>query len=88
MSSARLFTHTFLFGLLAKLDTSGRAVALTPAMLMTGAAIGPILGGTLVVLSGYEAIGYAIAVLAATASFLVSRIVIGQRAPSPAMSVS
>jgi predicted MFS family arabinose efflux permease len=83
-----LFTHTFLFGLLAKLDTSGRAVALTPAMLMTGAAIGPILGGTLVVLSGYEAIGYAIAVLAATASFLVSRIVIGQRAPSPAMSVS
>ena len=43
-----IFTHTFAFGLLSRLDPSGRALAATPAMLMVGAAIGPILGGTLV----------------------------------------
>lgn len=54
-----IFSHTFAFGLLARLDPSGRAVAATPAMLMVGSAIGPILGGTLVKLSGYGAIGTA-----------------------------
>jgi hypothetical protein len=54
-----VFTHTFAFGLLARLDASGRAVAATPAMLMTGAAIGPILGGTLIKMSGYTSIGFA-----------------------------
>ncbi|BFM49090.1 MFS transporter [Marinomonas sp. THO17] len=57
-----IFTHTFVFGLLAKLDTSGRALAATPAMLMVGAAIGPILGGTLIKLVGYQGIGVAAAV--------------------------
>lgn len=60
-----IFTHTFAFGLLARLDPSGRAAAGTPAMLMTGAAIGPILGGTLVKFAGFEAIGYAAVVLVA-----------------------
>ncbi|QIL82248.1 MFS transporter [Diaphorobacter sp. HDW4A] len=54
-----LFTHTFAFGLLARLDPSGRAVAGTPAMVMVGAAIAPFLGGTLVHYIGYTAIGYA-----------------------------
>ncbi len=54
-----IFTHTFVFGLLAKLDTSGRALAATPAMLMVGAAIGPILGGTLIKAIGYYGIGMA-----------------------------
>jgi predicted MFS family arabinose efflux permease len=52
-----VFTHTFLFGLLARLDPSGRAVAATPAMLMVGAAIGPVLGGTAVKLAGYPGLG-------------------------------
>lgn len=52
-----VFTHTFLFGLLARLDASGRAVAATPAMLMIGAAVGPVLGGTAVKMSGYPALG-------------------------------
>ncbi len=54
-----MFTHTFVFGLLAKLDTSGRALAATPAVLMIGAAIGPVLGGTIVKLTGYHGIGIA-----------------------------
>ncbi len=54
-----LFTHTFAFGLLARLDVSGRAVAATPAMIMIGSAIGPILGGTLVKAMGYGGLGLA-----------------------------
>ncbi|MDQ1209339.1 MFS family permease [Acinetobacter baylyi] len=53
-----IFIHTFAFGLLAKMDPTGRAVAATPAMLMTGSAIGPILGGTLIQISGFQAIGF------------------------------
>lgn len=54
-----LFTHVFGFGMLARLDATGRALAATPAMMMTGAAIGPVLGGTLVKFAGYSAIGIA-----------------------------
>lgn len=64
-----IFTHTFAFGMLAKLDVSGRAVAATPAMLMTGSAIGPLLGGTLVKDYGYVGLG-ACAVLFAAISIL------------------
>lgn len=62
-----LFTHVFGFGLLARLDTSGRVLAATPAMMMTGAAIGPLLGGTLVKFAGYPAIGAAACVTACIA---------------------
>lgn len=58
-----LFIHTFAFGLLAELDPSGRAVSATPAMLMFGSAIGPLLGGVLVKFWGFEAIGYMAVVL-------------------------
>ena len=69
-----IFTHVFLFGLIARLDPSGRAAASTPAMNMTGSAIGPFLGGTLVVGFGYTAIGYAIVVIGLLALLCVSRI--------------
>ena len=62
-----IFTHNFAFGLLASLDTSGRAVAATPAMLMVGAAIGPVLGGTLVKAFGYGSLGLVAAVFATLA---------------------
>jgi predicted MFS family arabinose efflux permease len=65
MAFTILFTHTYAFGLLARLDTTGRAVAGTPAMLMVGAAIAPFLGGTLVKYVGFGAIGYAAVVLVA-----------------------
>lgn len=69
-----LFAHTFLFGLIARLDRSGRAVASTPAMVMSGSAIGPFLAGTLVLVMGYRAIGIGIAVIAGISTLLVSRI--------------
>ena len=64
MAVTILFTHTFAFGLLARLDPSGRAVAGTRAMLMVGAAA-PFIGGTLVKFIGFEVIGYAACVLVA-----------------------
>ncbi|MGM9489554.1 MFS transporter [Ideonella sp. YS5] len=57
-----LFTHTFAFGALARMDVTGRVVAATPAMVMIGSAVGPVLGGTLAKLYGYQAIGVAGAV--------------------------
>ncbi len=62
------FTHIFAFGMFAAQDPSGRAVAATPAMTMTGSAIGPILGGVLVQNLGYEWLGYVIALLAVAAN--------------------
>lgn len=69
-----VFTHTFAFGLLARLEPTGRALAATPAMLMVGAAIGPVLGGTLVKASGYESLGYAAAAIAAIAVACMSQL--------------
>lgn len=76
-AAVMIFTHTFAFGLLARLDTSGRAMAATPAMLMIGAAIGPILGGTLVKAFGYGSLGIAALGIAGVATFCFSRL------PSP-----
>ena len=69
-----IFTHTFAFGLLSKLDPTARALAATPAMLMIGAAIGPILGGGLVQGLGYGGLGVAAIVIAAIAVGLFSRV--------------
>lgn len=62
LTTPLLFINTFLFGLVARLDPSGRAVAATPAMLMIGSAIGPALGGTLLMASGYSGLGIGVAV--------------------------
>jgi len=53
-----LFTHIFVFGHLAKIEPTGRAVAGTAAMVMTGSAVGPLLGGTIVQTIGYSPLGY------------------------------
>ncbi len=55
-----LFSHTFLFGHLAAIDRSGRAVAATPAMTMSGSALAPLIGGILVETTGYPGIGMAV----------------------------
>ena len=68
-----IFTHTFAFGLIARPDPSGRALAATPAMLMVGSAIGPILGGTLVKFQGYGSLGLAAAAIACIAVACFSR---------------
>ena len=69
-----LFTHTFAFGLLARMDATSRAVAATPAMLMTGSAVGPILGGVLVQRFGYESLGFAVIVIATMGVVCFSRV--------------
>ncbi len=73
-AAVMIFTHTFAFGLLAKLDPTARALAGTPAMLMIGAAIGPILGGVLVQGFGYGSLGAAAVIIAAVAIFLFSNV--------------
>jgi predicted MFS family arabinose efflux permease len=74
LAAVMIFTHTFAFGLLARLDVSGRALTGTPAMLMVGSAIGPFLGGTLVNSFGYEALAVAACCLAVAAVFCFARL--------------
>lgn len=81
-AAVMIFTHTFAFGLLARLEPTGRALAATPAMLMTGAAVGPILGGTLVKGFGYGSLAFAAAAIAALAVACFSRL------PAPAGAAS
>ncbi|SDI49620.1 Predicted arabinose efflux permease, MFS family [Paraburkholderia steynii] len=76
-----LFAHTFLFGLIARIDQSGRAVASTPAMIMSGSAVGPLLAGTLALGMGYWAIGICVVLFAAVSTLLVWRIPHGSSAP-------
>jgi predicted MFS family arabinose efflux permease len=76
-----LFTHTFAFGQLAKLDVTGRAVAATPAMVMIGSALGPIIGGTIVKSVGYGGLGIAALVIDAIALVMFTRMT--QRAKQP-----
>lgn len=59
-----IFTHTFIFAFLARQDPSTRAVAATPIMLMTGSALGPIVGGVVAQHFGYASIGWAVALIA------------------------
>jgi len=80
-SAVMIFTHTFAFGLLARLDESGRALTGTPAMLMVGSAVGPFLGGTLVNAFGYESLAIAAACLAVGALLCFARVTSRQTAP-------
>ncbi|MDF3100071.1 MULTISPECIES: MFS transporter [Burkholderia] len=72
-AAVMMFTHTFAFGMLARIDRTGRVVAATPAMLMTGAAVGPLLGGTLVKQSGYGSLGITAVLIAVAAAICFSR---------------
>lgn len=73
VTTPMLFVHTFLFGLLARLDPSGRAVAATPAMVMIGSTIGPVFGGTLVMSVGYRGLGIGVVLLAIAAAVFFYR---------------
>jgi predicted MFS family arabinose efflux permease len=85
-AAVMIFTHTFAFGLLARLDPTGRAMAATPAMLMVGAAIGPILGGTLVKQMGYGSVGAAALLMAAVAVFCFSQMPVEHRGLNEVMA--
>ena len=58
LTSTQIFVHTFAFGLIARTDGTGRATAATPAMLMTGSALGPFLAGSLASGLGHPTLGY------------------------------
>ncbi|NRR31685.1 MFS transporter [Oxalobacteraceae bacterium] len=86
-----IFSHTFLFGLLARIDDSGRAVALTPAMLMAGASVGPALAGFVAQRVGFTGLGMVAAAvaLAGTACFMrVAFKVRGARPAAPSDAVA
>lgn len=85
LAGVLIFTHVFAFGLIARLDPSGRALAATPAMMMVGSAVGPILGGTLVKFHGYPALGLAAVLFAALAVVFFSR---ARRSQAPAVAAA
>ena len=75
-TSALTVTHLFAFGFLARQDRTGRAVAATPVMVMTGSAIGPLLGGVLAKHAGYDSLGLAsalIGIVSAISFFIATR---------------
>ena len=70
------FTHVFAFGLLARMDPSGRVVAATPVMVMTGSSIGPLIGGVLAQHISYASLGWAalvLGLLSATSFWIATR---------------
>jgi predicted MFS family arabinose efflux permease len=69
-----IFTHTFAFGMLARIDRSGRATAATAAMVMIGAASGPLIAGTLVKNFGYASLGISGVLIAVAAVTCFSRV--------------
>ena len=83
LAGVMIFTHTFAFGVLSRLDPSSRALAGTPAMLMIGAMIGPILGGVLVQAFGYPALGVAAVALSACAIGLFAKLLAPMSALAP-----
>ncbi len=70
-----LFGHTFMFGLIAKIDPSGRTASSTPAMITLGAMIGPAIGGTVAQFVGFWAIGWVSAALLVASAVCFSFIV-------------
>jgi predicted MFS family arabinose efflux permease len=69
-----IFTHTFLFGLLSRLDPSGRATSATPAMMMMGSCMGPALGGFIVSGLGYPGLGWAACLVSLVAVVFMARL--------------
>jgi predicted MFS family arabinose efflux permease len=81
-----IFMHTFLFGLIARLDPSGRALAATPAMMMTGSAIGPALAGTVAMRAGFG--GQALLAVAVGACATLCFLLVARRTGTPAVAAA
>ena len=81
-----IFTHTFLFGLIARLDPSGRALASTPAMMMTGSAIGPALAGSVAMRAGFG--GQALLAVVVGAAATLCFALVARRAGAPAAAAA
>lgn len=81
-----IFTHIFLFGLMTRLDPSGRAVTATPAMMMFGSCLGPTLGGFIVAGLGYRGLGWMACVVSAVAVLLMWQVRRRLRRPEPQLA--
>lgn len=76
-----IFAHTFLFGLIARLDPSGRAAAAMPAATMAGSAFGPALAGAVAQQIGFQGVGFTAVAIAAAGTVCF---VLADRAMVPA----
>jgi predicted MFS family arabinose efflux permease len=83
IAAVMIFTHTFAFGLLARLEPTGQAMAATPAMTMIGSAMGPVLGGTLVKAAGYGMLSVAAIVICSVAFLCMLRLPGGRASSQP-----
>lgn len=70
MPFAFAIANTFIFGLLSRIETTGRATAATPVIVMGGSAIGPFVGGIIVQMFGFTAVGYLAIGIGSLALFL------------------
>lgn len=75
--------NTFIFGLLARIETTGRATAATPVIVMGGSAIGPFVGGVIVQMSGFAAVGF-VAIGIGCVALLLFNLARGATAAAPA----
>lgn len=82
-----LFTHIFAFGLLSRIEPTGRAMAAEPSLMLLGAGLGPLIGGTLVKMSGYPSLAIAGGVLAAVATLCFLRVPNEPAGPNAASTV-
>ncbi len=78
-----IFTHIFAFGLLSRLEPTGRAMAAEPALMLVGAGLGPLIGGTLVKFYGFPSLAAAAAVLATLAILCFVRVPREAAPPNP-----
>lgn len=87
MPGTYFFTLSYLTALAAELDAQGRVVAASGSALMCGIAIGPALGGELIVAGGgYSLVGMAmVACVALTYAFVLVPLVAVQRAKQGAV---
>jgi predicted MFS family arabinose efflux permease len=69
-----IFSHVFAFGLISRIDLSGKSVAASPSIMLAGSAIGPILGGTIITAFGYSFLALVGAVVGIMAIAAFSRI--------------
>lgn len=71
-----LFAQVFAFGVISRLEPTGRATALSPSIMMVGSGVGPFLGGSLIKAFGYPALAVAGCLVALCAIGFFSRLLV------------
>jgi predicted MFS family arabinose efflux permease len=71
-----LFAQVFAFGVISRLEPTGRATALSPSIMMVGSGVGPFLGGSLIKAFGYPSLAGAGCLVALCAIGFFSRLLV------------